>query len=73
MLNVNAVLELALPLSLNTTPVLEPGITILPEILPCILPIKVVAVIDPLARLALIAVLITADELPFPDEVVKVG
>ena len=38
--NVNAVLELALPASLNTTPVLEPGIVILPEILPETLPVK---------------------------------
>ena len=40
LLNVNAVLVLALPWSLNTTPVLEPGITMLPEILPTTLPMK---------------------------------
>ena len=38
--NVNAVLVLALPWSLNTTPVLAPGITMLPEILPTTLPMK---------------------------------
>ena len=47
LLNVNAVLVLALPASLNTTPVLEPGITILPLILPTTLPIKFAAVTLP--------------------------
>ena len=47
LLNVNAVLELALPASLNTTPVLDPGITILPEILPTTLPMKFGAVTFP--------------------------
>ena len=36
-------------------------------------PTNVVAVIDALPKLALILVLITADELPFADEVVNVG
>jgi len=36
-------------------------------------PINVVAVIDALPKLALIPVLITADELPFADEVENVG
>ena len=55
MLNVNAVLVLALPLSLNTTPVLEPGITILPEILPETLPTKVVAITLPTTVKLLVA------------------
>ena len=46
--NVNAVLVLAVPASLNTTPVLDPGIVILPEMLPTTLPIKFGAVTLPL-------------------------
>ena len=49
LLNVKAVLVLALPSSLNTTPVFEPGITMLPEILPITLPKKFRAVILPVA------------------------
>ena len=65
--NVNAVLELALPPSLNTTPVLEPGITILPEILPTTLPIKLFAVILPVAvRVPLPLVLNVTLADPFP-------
>ena len=67
LLNVNAVLVLALPASLNTTPVLEPGITMLPLILPTTLPIKLAAVILPVAvRVPLPLVLNVTLADPFP-------
>ena len=67
LLNVNAVLVLALPASLNTTPVLEPGITMLPLMLPTTLPIKLAAVILPVAvrvPLPLVLNVTLADPLP---------
>ena len=47
LLNVKPADEFAVPLSLNTTPVLAPGIVIFPEILPITLPMKFGAVTLP--------------------------
>ena len=73
LLNVKPADAFALPESLNSTCVLLPPTAIFPEMLPDTLPINDVAVIDPFAKLALIDVLITADEFPLALEVVNVG
>ena len=71
LLNVNPLLELALPASLNTTPVLGPGITMLPEIVPSTLPMKYGAVILPVAVSEPSMVVILFEALPpKPDTVI---